>query len=484
MPVNAGTATPTIRLGTTAVSRIHLGSASVYEAGSGTSSPALSVPYQVSALAGNAQAVVQWRAAAGASTGYRIQYSSNGGGTWTTSSATATTTTSGSVITGTATVTGLTNGTEYFFRVARTTSSAVGEYSQPSEPALPLAAADIDPPTGVTAEIFTTAAPQYLDRVILSWTAPTTSLQLLYSVSISQDGGTTWLSPTQISIGTLVDLTDMLTPGVGYVFRVASVVASTFYRHLESGTPVVQSAWSATTSEVTAPLGVPNPPQALMVEPTAGGGYITFSAPLWNGGASITNYKVYVYASGTSRPGTATQTLSSTVFSASVTGLTNGTTYVVDVTAINSEGESAAAVAPPGGLTTLTPQAGIPARLASFSASAGDAGPPHYGGFIPAEVELSFSTTEVEASEDAGEIIEVHYAQLPQYGSDPRFYATTAWTPVGVLSLAESGGSSSQTFGLPFLSGRTYALRARAVKGLIVGPNTYDTVTTATYSPP
>jgi len=77
------------------------------------------------ATAGNEQVAIEWTAPAsngGAPiTDYVVQFSSNGGSTWTTFSRAASTAT-------TATVTGLTNGTAYVFRVAAVNDAGAGPY--------------------------------------------------------------------------------------------------------------------------------------------------------------------------------------------------------------------------------------------------------------------------------------------------------------------------------------------------------------------
>jgi hypothetical protein len=83
-------------------------------------------PTGVAINAGNAQVTVSWTAPTVLPqtpiTDYTVQYSSNSGTTWTTFSRSASTETS-------ATVTGLTNGTSYLFRVAGINQLGVGSYS-------------------------------------------------------------------------------------------------------------------------------------------------------------------------------------------------------------------------------------------------------------------------------------------------------------------------------------------------------------------
>jgi hypothetical protein len=94
-------------------------------------------PTGLTVTAGNAQASLSWTAPTGVIaqapiTDYREQYSTDGGTTWTNFSAAASTAT-------TATVTGLTNGTAYRFRVAAVNAVGVGAYTTASAAVTPTA---------------------------------------------------------------------------------------------------------------------------------------------------------------------------------------------------------------------------------------------------------------------------------------------------------------------------------------------------------
>jgi hypothetical protein len=117
-----------------------------YSAASASATPAPSTtapgaPTGVTASAGNAQAVVSWTAPSGdgasAITGYTVQDSSNGGTSWNAATLLAHSASGHDAPSTTKTVTGLTNGTAYVFRVGAVNASGVGAYSAPSAPVTP-----------------------------------------------------------------------------------------------------------------------------------------------------------------------------------------------------------------------------------------------------------------------------------------------------------------------------------------------------------
>ena len=128
-----------------------------------------------------------------------------------------------------------------------------------------------------------------------------------------------------------------LTGGQSYTFTVTATNAS--------GTSPSSGASNAVT-----PTGLPGAPTGLSGTPSSGQVALSWTAPS-NGGANITSYKIY---QGTSSGG---ETLllstgnSNTTYTS--TGLTNGTTYYYEVSAVNSVGEgskSSEANATPGGV--------------------------------------------------------------------------------------------------------------------------------------
>jgi len=171
-------------------------------------------PASVTATAGNTQAAISWAAptvvAQAPITDYVVQYSSNGGTTWTTfSDGTSTATT--------ATVTGLTNGTAYVFRVAAINAVGTGSYSTASSAVTILGLPGA--PTGV-------AATATSGQASVSWTAPTStggSAITDYTVQYSSNSGSSWTTFSRAASSATSATVTGLTIGTAYIFQVAAV---------------------------------------------------------------------------------------------------------------------------------------------------------------------------------------------------------------------------------------------------------------------
>jgi titin len=220
-----------------------------------------------------------------------------------------------------ATVTGLTNGTSYTFRVSATSVAGTGATSVVSSAATPRTTPG--PPTGVSGTSGNTS-------VSLTWTAPTSnggSAITDYVVQSSPDGSiwTTFADGTStLTSATVTGLTN----GQGYTFRVAAAnVAGT-------------GNFSTASGSVT-PATVPGAPTSVSGTPGNTSVSLTWSAPASNGGAAITDY-VVEFSSGAGFAVFADGTSATT--SATVTGLTNGTPYTFRVSATNSVGTGATSV--------------------------------------------------------------------------------------------------------------------------------------------
>jgi predicted phage tail protein len=175
-------------------------------------------PTGLAVTAGNSQATLSWTAPTGVIaqapiTDYREQYSSDNGTTWTPFTAAVSTATS-------ATITGLTNGTAYRFRVAALNGVGTGDYTAASSAVTPTAGTPPNAPTSLTA---TAGSAQ----IALSWTAPSapgTNPITSYTVEYTPAGGAVQTVSTG-STSTSYTLTG-LNNGTAYTVRVAAVSAS------------------------------------------------------------------------------------------------------------------------------------------------------------------------------------------------------------------------------------------------------------------
>lgn len=143
-PINTGSTTPSYVLngltnGVGYYVRVRALNGSAASDWTATTSPVTpagvpAMPTSVSAVPGNGLVNLSWTAPASAGspvTGYKIQYSSNGGASWTPGP-----TVSGAATTA-ATVTGLANGTGYTFQVRATSAAGDGPWSAPTATVTP-----------------------------------------------------------------------------------------------------------------------------------------------------------------------------------------------------------------------------------------------------------------------------------------------------------------------------------------------------------
>jgi YVTN family beta-propeller protein len=214
-----------------------------------------------------------------------------------------------------ATVTGLTNGTEYDFRVAAVNTLGTGVLSE-VQPAIPFTTPDA--PTALTSTPGDS-------EVALSWTPgsdggrPVTD----YIVEFKEASDSTWaVFADGVSAGASATVTGLVN-GTEYDFRVS---ARTVAGDSPSSGPVAAM-----------PATVPAAPTGLAVTSSAQQVALNWTAPGDTGGSAITDYLVEYKASSSGTWLIFADGVSAGA-SATVTGLVNGTAYDFRVSATNSAG--------------------------------------------------------------------------------------------------------------------------------------------------
>ena len=284
---------------------------------------------------GNAQVALSWVASASnggtAVSDYVVEYRLASATTWQTWSHDTSTAT-------TATVTGLTNGASYVFRVAAVNLIGAGVASSASAAVVPFTVAAA--PTSLVA----TAG---FRQATLSWAAPASDGGRAitdYKVEYRPTSAANWQAFTRaISTATTATVTG-LTNGTGYVFRVSAVTAAG------------QGGLSDVSAEVVPAVQLPGFPQSLSGRSGDSAVVLTWSAPAFDGGGAISDYTVQYSTDGSSW-----QTFSraaSAAATATVTGLTAGTSYQFRVAAVNSAGQGSFTAASAAVLVTTVP--GVP----------------------------------------------------------------------------------------------------------------------------
>jgi fibronectin type 3 domain-containing protein len=303
-----------------------------YSAVTSVSTATLTVaPTNVTATAGNGQITLSWTAPAGAGTFNIYKAISSGGeGNKIVKSG----------VTGIAfTDTGLTNGTTYYYQV--TAVDAGGESARSAEVnATPQHSAIAPVPTGVT------ATPGN-GQVALSWNASPTATS--YNVYRSTSSGGEGATPYQTGV-TSTSFTDTgLTNGTTYYYQITAVNAA---------------GESPKSSEVSAtPLSGPPAPTNLTATP--GNGQVALS---WTASSGAATYNIYRSTSSGGEGATPYLT-GVTATSLTDSGLTNGTTYYYQVTAVDGIGHEG----PRSSEVSATPQAATtPPAPTNLAATAGN----------------------------------------------------------------------------------------------------------------
>jgi hypothetical protein len=262
-------------------------------------------PTAVSAKAGNTQVVVSWAAPVNVGgstliTGYKVT-ASPGGQTASTTGAART-----------ATVTGLPNGTSSTFTVTATNVVGTSRASSASAAVTPRTVPGL--PTNVV------AAPGNAQASV-SWTPP------------ANNGGSavTGYHVTAVPIGPTVTTTGAQT-------TVTGLVNGTSYTFTVTATNAAGDSLASLPSPAITPSTVPGVPTGVTAVAGNTEAMVSWTAPTDGGGSVITGYTV------SSEPGGATVTTTGDT-TATVAGLSNGTSYTFRVRATNVDGDSAASLA-------------------------------------------------------------------------------------------------------------------------------------------
>ena len=231
----------------------------------------------------------------------------------------------------TAAVTGLTNGTTYYFKIVAVNAVGLGETSAMSAGVVPAAV------PGVPTSISVTRGDELAS---ISWAAPASNGATITGyTATSNPGGLTcvWVS------GPLSCDVLGLTNGTSYTFTVSAT------NSVGEGNP-------SSASQAVVPAAVPGIPTS--VSGSSGNGIVslTWSAPTAVGGSGILDY-VIEYSSNSGATWATFADGTSTTTTATVTGLTNGTSYVFRVTATNTVGSGQHSTASPAVVPATTPGA-------------------------------------------------------------------------------------------------------------------------------
>ena len=283
-------------------------STSAYSTPTAAISPANpDAPASLSVTPGDQQLALSWPAPASlggtALVGYTVQYSADMNTWYTVSRSSATATTE--------TITGLTNGAEYYVRV-RAVTAATGGWRNGATTFIPYG---LPQNTGTPTVSGTARYDAALAATAGSWNDNGSSSTLSYQWQ--SNAGSGWVNiagatSANYTVGLLVGQT------------VRAVVTAT------NAAGSVSTASAATATVIAASAGAVT---GLTVLPADQSLTVNWTAPNYIGGAAITNYAVDYSTDGSTW--TAVSRTASATPSQTITGLTNGTAYQVRVRALN-----------------------------------------------------------------------------------------------------------------------------------------------------
>jgi titin len=369
------------------------------------------VPAQPTGIAGNGQVTVTVAGTGGTPASFAVSAVSD---------STKTCTVTGS--SGNCVVTGLTNGIAYSFTVTATNAMGTSAVSTASTAVTP-ATAPSAPTIGVAMATGSTTATVGFTAPVFDGGATITS----YTATSSPGGVTGILN--QSGSGTIA--VSGLTTGTDYTFTVTATNSA--------GTSVASAASNLATT-----FAVPDAPTITVIAPSNALLSVAFTAGA-DGGSALTNYEYSTDGGSTFKSRASSGTVSPiviTTVSSSAAVLVNGTSYDVQIRAVNAIGSGTTTFS-----TAVTPRT-VPGSPTSVSGIAGDA-----------QVSLVWS---VPVS-DGGSVITDYVVE---------FNDGDSWT---MFADGTSTSASATVTGLT--NGQAYAFRVSAIN--IVGTGTVSTVSTA-----
>jgi titin len=259
----------------------------------------LAVPELSAVFSGNGEVQVSWSSAVTGATEYRIYYKTGAGVSETDPYITIA---DSSATTGA--VTGLSNGSSYYFRVQALNSDSASDLSSAELSATPLSAPD---------NISLSAANALVE---VSWTAidGASAYRIYYKSSSGVTDSDNFITVSGTNSGTVTGLSN----GTDYYFRVQAVNAAG------------ESELSATEPSAT-------PLATVQLSSVTGGN--TQAQLVWQKVTGATAYRIHYSSSANVTTGSDyTEINGSASTTGTVTGLANGTEYYFRVRAVNSEG--------------------------------------------------------------------------------------------------------------------------------------------------
>ncbi len=172
----------------------------------------------------------------------------------------------------------------------------------------------------------------------LSWNAPSSlgdPALYAYVTEYSTDGTSWQVLPKSGTKSTSLEVSG-LQAGTDYWFRVRAENGGT----IGQDTTFMNLNWASIKIKTPGPTAADAPTDLVVSNVTSNGFAVAWSAPAYNGGSAITNFKAEVSTDGGNTWRLARQS-ESTSLSVAVSGAAPGTTYLVRLSAINAVGASA-----------------------------------------------------------------------------------------------------------------------------------------------